>query len=279
MDIYKITNSVNGKIYIGLTTKTAQERFKQHMDLSRRSDYAIHRAMRKYGKENFTVEILERCSSVDELIKRESYWIKFYNSMNPRVGYNMINQEDFRKVYNQEVGDKISKAQKERFALMSDAEKKELYGRTVKCRQGIKKGGISEYVGISKAKLGRYACNTSYMGEVYRKSFLSEIEAAQAYDKVVLYLYGNDAKLNFPDKREEYLQDDLVLYMEWFLTDRAAKGRPARKLYSYNDLIPEVKPEAKKQIKLHNITNVDVVDLQFLYNGKINPDFLLKYSE
>lgn len=279
MEIYKIINSINGKIYIGLTTKTAIKRFKEHIKLSESSNYAIHRAMRKYGINNFTVETIESCDNIETLIKRESYWIKSTDSMNPRVGYNMINQEDFVKVFNSEVKNKISKSQKQRFALMSEEEKKSLYKNTIKARQGIKKNGISQYVGVSKGKFGRFVCNTSYMGTIFRKMFLSEIEAAQAYDRIVLYVYGSDAKLNFPDKRNDYLAEDLVLYVEWFLNDKSIQGRPARRLYLYHDLINESKIEAKNQILLYDIKNINVVDLQFLYNGKINPDFLLKYQE
>jgi hypothetical protein len=100
-----------------------------------------------------------------------------------------------------------------------------------------------------------------------------------AYDRIVLYIYGEDARLNFPNKRMDYLKEDLIVFMEWFLNDKTAQGRPTKLFYIYNDLIPEVKINAKKEIVLYNIKNCDVVDLTFMYNGKINPDFLLKYQE
>ena len=58
--IYQITNLVNDKKYIGLTTSTIQERWKQHLQaLDRGINYALYRAMRKYGVENFLLEELE----------------------------------------------------------------------------------------------------------------------------------------------------------------------------------------------------------------------------
>lgn len=83
--IYKITNKINNKIYIGLTRKTPQERWKMHINAA----YNIHskdynalfkKAIRKYGVENFIVETIEECSTLEELKKREIYWIKYYNS-------------------------------------------------------------------------------------------------------------------------------------------------------------------------------------------------------
>jgi len=279
MDIYKITNQINGKIYIGLTTRSAIYRFREHVKLSEVSNYAIHRAIKKYGKSNFIIEVLESPSNIETLIKRESYWIKKFDSMNPRVGYNMINQEDFGKVLSKEVRDKISKSQIERFAQMSQESKRNLFKNTAKARQGIKRNSKTQYVGVTRAKFGRFACNTSYLGKRYRKLFLSEKEAAMAYDRIVLYVYGEDAKLNFSDQRENYLKEDLVVFMEWFLNDRTIQGRPAKLCYVYNDLISEAKITAKNEILKYNIRNADVVDLLFLYNGKINPDFLLKYGD
>lgn len=81
--IYKITNCVNGKIYIGLTTRTLELRWKEHC---RHNNQVIDKAIQKYGKDNFSLEILEECS--DELLdEREKYWIKYYDSF--KNGYNV----------------------------------------------------------------------------------------------------------------------------------------------------------------------------------------------
>lgn len=86
--IYKITNTINGKSYIGQTIQNVKERFYQHCatKCSRAvSNMAIHRAIKKYGKSNFTVEVIEEIDSAN-LNDRERYWIKYYNSYNN--GYN-----------------------------------------------------------------------------------------------------------------------------------------------------------------------------------------------
>lgn len=86
--IYKITNTINGKSYIGQTIQNVKERFYQHCATKCSkavSNMAIHRAIKKYGKSNFTVEVIEEIDSAN-LNDMERYWIKCYNSYNN--GYN-----------------------------------------------------------------------------------------------------------------------------------------------------------------------------------------------
>lgn len=74
MPIYKITNIVTGDIYVGKTEKTLGERLYFHYYDSRRSETYLHRAMRKYGKDNFVIEILEDCE-ICRLNELEVKWI------------------------------------------------------------------------------------------------------------------------------------------------------------------------------------------------------------
>lgn len=87
--IYKITNQINGKCYIGQSTNI-QKRLNQHkryaFDKSGASyNKILYKAIRKYGIENFTFEVLEECSQ-ELLNEQEIYWIDYYNSYNE--GYN-----------------------------------------------------------------------------------------------------------------------------------------------------------------------------------------------
>lgn len=85
-----ITNLVNGKKYIGQTTKTCSERFKGHIiaAFEHNADFKLSRALRKYGIENFSVETLKECSSKNELNFFEKYFIQKYDTL--KNGYNMI---------------------------------------------------------------------------------------------------------------------------------------------------------------------------------------------
>ena len=77
--IYKITNQVNGKFYVGKTMKSLPTRFYNHCydAINRNSTSYFHRAIRKYGKENFIIEEIELCG--DNLGNREIFWISKLN--------------------------------------------------------------------------------------------------------------------------------------------------------------------------------------------------------
>ena len=87
--IYKITNVVNGKIYIGKTSSSLEERFKMHLYDSRRKDIKhrpLYLAMQKYGEDKFIPEVVETVDNIDDLDSRERYWIAKLDTYNH--GYN-----------------------------------------------------------------------------------------------------------------------------------------------------------------------------------------------
>ena len=84
MIIYKMTNNINGKVYIGQTIRELDERTKEHI---RHNKIIIDKAIQKYGIENFTVEQIDLAESIDELNQKEMYWIKLYDCITPK-GYN-----------------------------------------------------------------------------------------------------------------------------------------------------------------------------------------------
>lgn len=94
-EIYKVTNQVNGKIYIGFTTQGYQTRWSKHLkDVESGSSYIFHKSIRKYGKECFTLEFIETCSSLTNMKEREIYWISQYQSNQREFGYNMTDGGD-----------------------------------------------------------------------------------------------------------------------------------------------------------------------------------------
>lgn len=89
--IYKITNLVNGKIYIGYTGQTVDERYREHLIESRRRPrLELHRAIKKYGIESFTVECVYQSLSKEHILDMETHFIKYYSShCEDGHGYNM----------------------------------------------------------------------------------------------------------------------------------------------------------------------------------------------
>lgn len=86
--IYKITNCINQKSYIGKTMNTIEERFKEHQRDSHKEkneNRPLYSAFNKYRIENFSIEELEKCSA-DVASEREKYWIEKYGTF--KCGYN-----------------------------------------------------------------------------------------------------------------------------------------------------------------------------------------------
>lgn len=83
--IYVIKNHINSKKYVGKTTRTVEIRFKEHLNNIYERNNCLYLAMRKYGKENFYAEELEKCDN-EILDIREKYWIEYFDTY--KQGYN-----------------------------------------------------------------------------------------------------------------------------------------------------------------------------------------------
>jgi group I intron endonuclease len=162
MIIYKITNTINGKLYIGQTVNTLHHRWKQHCRSS--GCRYLSSSIKKHGKENFTIEEIDRADNIEELNKRESYWIEFYNSTNSKFGYN-LESGGRNKLLAEETKLLISKANKgkirspEARKKLSDYHKnlpKEVQEKFTKCNIGRKKPCTEERKRkLSIAKTGK----------------------------------------------------------------------------------------------------------------------------
>lgn len=90
--IYKITNKLNNKVYIGKSRNNPIKRFNAHMRHAMEDNkYNNHfyNAIKKYGKDNFIIETIEKnIENEQKLQEREKYWIQFYKSYDKNFGYN-----------------------------------------------------------------------------------------------------------------------------------------------------------------------------------------------
>jgi group I intron endonuclease len=117
MIIYKITNSVNDKVYIGQTVESLKKRWNRHTWVCtiKRNAMAITNAIVKYGKENFSIEEIDKADDIEELNEKEIYYINLYKSISPN-GYNLttggnnkrLSEETKRKISESNKGRKVS---------------------------------------------------------------------------------------------------------------------------------------------------------------------------
>lgn len=82
--VYVITCRLNGKVYVGQTTRPLAERINGHIH----GTLFVDKEIQKYGWKNFYVEVLEKCETVQQLREREIYWMVEKNSIYPN-GYNL----------------------------------------------------------------------------------------------------------------------------------------------------------------------------------------------
>lgn len=109
--IYKITNTVNEKSYIGSSIDLNSREYKHFWMLRRGShdNIFLQRSFDKYGEGNFTFDIVEQCEE-NLLIDRENHFITSYNSNNSEYGYNLATVNEFRRNnFNEGVKKQISK--------------------------------------------------------------------------------------------------------------------------------------------------------------------------
>lgn len=88
--IYKITNIKNNKVYIGQSIRPINQRFHRHINDAMNGviDTHLARAIKKYGKDSFTIEQIDTAKTQEELTLKEQEWIRCYNSTNSQYGYN-----------------------------------------------------------------------------------------------------------------------------------------------------------------------------------------------
>ncbi len=214
MIIYKITNKINGKIYIGLSRRSLEKRKQDYKRRYLSQDYLILRAMKKHGFENFIFEEIDNAKTINELSEKEKYWIKFYNSRNKRIGYNILEGGiDETAFYWRDLSDK----KKEKYSKNMS---KILQGRHI-----TKHKKSSKYIGVTKHRK-RWVCQLKINKKHHWQSFVLELDAAITYDKMVVFFYKNGI-LNFPEKLNEYKKTNWKEF--WIMINKKLQKRGVRK--------------------------------------------------
>lgn len=148
MLIYKITNLINNKIYIGQTTFSVEKRFKMHLNAFKKGqDTKLYNAMQQYGVENFIPEVIEYCESKQQLDQREIYWISYYNST--VNGYNMALGGDINPMHSPQCKQRHDTS-------MSSAEVRHKISNSLKSYRKEHPFTLEHQLALSKSAMGNH---------------------------------------------------------------------------------------------------------------------------
>lgn len=107
--IYKITNKENGLIYIGCTINSLKKRFSEHLYKCFKTDYKskLYNSMKKYGQENFTIELIEECD-LSVIYETEKKYIESYDSYSNGLNSTFGGEGCLGYIHSPEIRQKIS---------------------------------------------------------------------------------------------------------------------------------------------------------------------------
>jgi group I intron endonuclease len=188
MIIYKATNKINGKCYIGKTTKNLKTRKKQHIQDSKKSKYYFHRAINKYGSDNFQWEIIEKCKNESKLSEREEFWIEKngdYNIIKTSRGPGCNGYKNNPRI--DEIKETISKGVLK--ALEDDPSIRQ------RISEGRKKAMLEPGVRERYKKAAKKRCNTKEWKE--KQSIIAKKQMTDEKKKLML----NGLKKKYADKQ------------------------------------------------------------------------------
>lgn len=177
--IYQITNQINGKVYVGKTEHSIEKRFKEHCQdalKERNEKRPLYAAMRKYGTENFQIELLEETDNPEE---RETFWIEQKRSF--KNGYNATLGGDGKKYLDYDL---IIATYKEvqnlkEVVKLTNAKDTHYVSKILK-NNNIEVTSSAE---VNKNKFGKVV-NQYKLDGTFLKSYSSAKEAAKALGKI-----------------------------------------------------------------------------------------------
>lgn len=214
--IYKITNHVNGKIYIG------QKKSPVLIETYWGSGKLITQAIKKYGVENFSREILQWCSCKEELNQQEVYFISIFKSQDSNVGYNIspggtsinsgrhFSEEHKRKISESNKGKKASEKTKSKLSEshkgLQAGEKHPLYGKhpSKETRKLISEA----HMGIKKSDQARKRMSIAHQNPSVqlRESMSARMKGNQIVKGRIWINNGEISKMIYPKEIAYYTE-------------------------------------------------------------------------
>jgi group I intron endonuclease len=204
--IYKIINKENGLIYIGCTINSLEKRFYEHLYRCFKTDYKskLYNSMKKYGQENFTIELIEECD-LSVIYETEKKYIEQYDSYNNGLNSTLGGEGCLGYIHSPEIRQKISENTKNGNSHKGKTYE-ELYGDKAdeereKRRMSVKKGwgSISD---DEKEKRVNKAKETKQKNSKYGVELVKEIK-----EKIKEGLKVKQLKELYPQVRENFFYE------------------------------------------------------------------------
>ena len=165
--VYKITNLINHKIYIGITKRNPKIRFNEHFSNKKE---LLYKAKEKYGKDNFLLEIIESNVSEDMIDEKERYYIQLYKSLVPN-GYNLsqggisnksISEQGKQKLKKCNLG--INNPKCNKYILMINKDTNEILNKFGSTREAARfLGNENKYRSIAYCLSGKIKTSQGYL--------------------------------------------------------------------------------------------------------------------
>ncbi len=219
--IYRILNLITRKYYIGRTCCAGglKNRWSIHIahaiyNYNEAPKTYIANTIKKYGKENFEIKQIHEAKSFDEMIALENFYIKYYKSTDPKYGYNIEEYDESNK------------------KILDDSTRNKMANNTRNRRFNESKFSKNKYRNVYFSNTDRkhnpkpWSLRIKKLDQMFIKRFETEELAAEASDKLSIFLYGKESVLNFPEKLDYYLSCDLKKY-----ADSVAYRKPTKSKY------------------------------------------------
>ena len=177
--IYKWTNILNNKIYIGQSTNVIRRKTEHLYTLrnNKHNNPYLQNEFNKYGEHNFKFEVIEECEEV-ELNAKEQYYINLYNTLNRKYGYNLKKNDGSTTRHSEETKRKMS---------LSHLGKSKSYETRLRMSKAFKGRKLSEQhkIKLSKNRKGKA------MGEKNSQSIISDKKA----EEILIFLLNNKCSI------------------------------------------------------------------------------------
>jgi len=241
--IYKITNKINGKMYIGQTTTKFSKRYSGGKWWKYTSSSHLKYSANKYGVENFLlIEKFDIAFTKEDLDEKEKYWIKFYNATNRKYGYN-IKEGGSNGKHNKETIEKL-KIVNRKWALL---------------RKGIPRS----------KKIGKSIAQTKH--NLFIKEFSDEFA-----NKIQNLLDQNISKLNicFENNISLWQIDKIIkIYNLKYIKTSQMKGKFKEKHHHFGKSNSEEMKQRLKETSMKNFRNRfdnDINNIRELLDNKVS---------